>query len=124
MRAAQRFQLVWILSLGYRLLLLVFLVTLAAGGRAESALRGWLNLPAPVSQRSGQNEEEEERSETKCKTAATDRRQHVRVPSSSPVIRRVLIPGAASSTIGHAIYVDLPDHGAELRNGLGAPLLC
>jgi hypothetical protein len=105
-----------------RLLSLMIVALLAAGARAETILRACLNVAPVTTQNTGQAEEEE-RSESKTKTAAAERR-----PSSHPAaVRRTLIrpqaPESSPALRGRLVRV-LPLRESDLRNGLGAPLLC
>jgi len=105
-----------------RLLSLLIVGLLVAGARAETIIRACLNVAPVTTQNTGQAEEEE-RSEIKTKTAAAERR-----PSSHPaVVKRVrirpLAPDSSPALRGRLVRV-LPLHESDLRNGLGAPLLC
>jgi hypothetical protein len=109
---------------GSRLVAIVLALLLAFGGRATAVINTYLNIiPMPMTQQ-GPVEEEEERHGKAAKNAA-DRRHRDRVPTPGlgSTCTKLLDRAKSSSRVIIATRV-LPDHEADFRNGIGAPLRC
>jgi hypothetical protein len=109
-----------------RLVAIVLLACLALGVRAQAFVLSYVLQTVPVSAQAPIQEEEEHRHEAHAKAGATDARRRDRVPSPrrESAIRILTAWAANRGPVRTPDRVDKPDRECDLRNGLGAPLLC
>jgi hypothetical protein len=109
-----------------RLVAIVLLACLALGVRAQAFVLSYVLQTVPVLAQAPVQEEEEHRHEAHGKAGATDARRRDRVPPPrrESAIRILTAWAASRGPVRSPAHIDLPDRECDLRNGLGAPLLC
>lgn len=111
-------------TLAPRVIAAILLLTLSLGARAQVLVGSCLMKVAPASQ-APIEEEEEHRHEAKGKASTADRRrQRDRVPPPRRSIAFAFIAWVVNRSPAVTPSRVIPERESDLRNGLGAPLLC
>lgn len=95
---------------------------LGIGGGLAGSLRAWLGSGGQV--RPLPEEEEHRGKDHQVRPVAEMRRAAVRLRYQASIIARPPFQAAAATSFFTTACRNLPDTGHDLRNGIGAPLLC